>query len=842
MEFYDLSIKEVLEKVESSENGLKEEEAYRRIGRYGFNEIKEKKKSYFGIFLRQFKDLLVLILIVAVLISLFLQEYVDAIVIGVILLLNAGFGFFQEFKIEKAVEMLKKISNPNVRVIRDGEEKMILARELVVGDVVVFEEGDKVGADCRIISDKELRVDESLLTGESVPVEKRSGVINTKVILVEQNNMLFSGTSVVSGKGKGIVVRTGMESEVGRLAGLVQEVKVRESILQIRLKELGKWLSIIIGFVMLVIISLGIIRGLGYVEIFMSALALAVSAIPEGLPAVVTITLAFGIQRMLRRKALVRRLHSIETLGSVEVICVDKTGTLTKNELSVSEIYYDNIYVKISGEGYDIKGDFYFEGKLIKPNEKLLEIAASCNNAVLTGKIGDPTELALLVMAKKGGVDRLERIDEVPFSSKRKYMGTRHLINGEKIWYVKGAPEKIIKMSEYILVNNRVIRLSDVSKNLILKRNNNMASKGLRVLGFAYREKGKMIFIGLAGMIDRPREGVREAINVCKKAGIDVVMVTGDHKLTAMAVAKEVGIIGEVMEGWEIDNIKDLSVLENVKVFARVNPEHKVKILESLQRKKVVAMTGDGVNDAPALKKADVGISMSLKGTDVAKESSDVILVDDNFVSIVNAIKEGRVMYDNIKKFIKYLLSSNFDEIAVILFSIIMKLPLALLPLQILWINLLGDSFPALALSVEKEEGVMYRKPRKRNESIFKGITNFIIVAGVLGFLATTSMFLLEIGNVDKARTMALSVVIFFELFLVFSCRSDKSVFKVGIFSNKFLVYAVLFSVLLHVVLVYSFLGSYFSLVPLGLLDWLKIIVFGSVGFVYFELWKLLKK
>jgi len=835
---YNLTEKEVFKKVESSRKGLTDREVGRRISKYGFNEIEEKKKNYFGIFLRQFKNVLVLILIIAVLISLFLRHYVDAVVIGVILLLNAGFGFFQEFKVERAIELLKKMSSPQVRVIREGKLKIIPSKELVVGDVVVFEEGDRVGADCRIISSKELKVDESLLTGESVPVEKNSKKIDNQVVLAERVNMLFSGTNVVSGKGKGVVVGIGMGSEIGKLAEMVQEVKEEESTLQCKLRELGKWLSIIIGFVMLVIVGLGILNGLELKEVFMSALALAVSAIPEGLPAVVTVSLAFAVQRMLRKKALVRKLHSIETLGSVDVICCDKTGTLTMNELSVSELYYDNKFVKVSGEGYDIKGGFYYNGKLVESNKKLLEIASSCNNAVLSSRLGDPTELALLVLGKKGKVDGLNKIDEVPFNSKRKYMGTKHLIKGENVWYVKGAPEKIIEMSEYILINNKVRRLGDAGKKLLIEKNNVMASRGLRVLGFAFKKKGKVVFVGLSGMLDRARKGVKEAIKVAKNAGIDVIMITGDHKLTAMAVAKEIGIEGEVLEGKDIDG---LSNIEKVKIFARVDPEHKVKILESLQKDKVVAMTGDGVNDAPALKKADVGIAMNIKGTDVAKASSDVILVDDNFVSIVNSVREGRVVYDNIKKFLKYLLSSNFDEIAVILASIIFKLPLALLPLQILWINLLGDSFPALALSMEKGEDVMSRKPRKRNESIFKGITNFIVVAGILGFIVTMGVFLLEIGNIDKARTMALSVVVFFELFLVFSCRSDKSVFKIGLFSNKFLVYAVLFSVVLHVVLVYSFIGSYFSIVPLELFDWVKVVVFGSVGFVYFEVWKVLK-
>ena len=834
---YNLKKEEVFERVESSEEGLSEKEVIKRIEKYGFNEIEEKKKNYFMIFFRQFKDILVLILFVAVLISLFLGHYVDAIVIGAILILNAGFGFFQEFKVERAVELLKKSSSLNVKVIRDKKEQVILSKELVKGDVILFEEGDKVSADCRIFNTNELKVDESLLTGESLPVDKNSRVIKNRVVLAEQINMLFSGTNVVEGRGRGVVVRTGMDTEIGKLAELVQDVRDEKTPLQIRLKELGKWLSIIVGLVVLVIVGLGIFTGLSYVDAFLSALALAVSAIPEGLPAVVTITLAFGIQRMLKKKALIRKLHSVETLGSVQVIFTDKTGTLTRNELTISELYYDNKRIDVEGEGYDLNGEFYYDKKIIEPNKKLLEIAASCNNSVLDVKLGDPTELALLVMAKKGGMKKLERIDELPFSSKKKYMGTKHLIKGENIWYIKGAPEKIIAMSEYTVINNKVRRLGEAGKNLLIEKNNDMASRGLRVLGFAYKKRGKVIFVGLGGMLDRARKGVKEAIKVAKNAGIDVIMVTGDHKLTAMAVAKEVGIEGKVIEGKDMDgDIKDF------KIFARVDPEHKVKILEAFQKDNVVAMTGDGVNDAPALKRADVGIAMNLKGTDVARESSDVVLVDDNFVSIVGAIREGRIVYDNIKKFLKYLLSSNFDEIAVILFSIIFRLPLPLLPLHILWINLLGDSFPALALSAEKGENVMNRKPRDKNESIFKGITKFIIIAGILGFLVTMGAFLLEIGNLDKARTMALSVVIFYELFLVFSCRSEKSVFKIGLFSNKFLVYAVLFSVLLHVVLLYTFIGSYFSLVPLGVLDWVKVILLGSVGFVYFEVWKLLKK
>ncbi len=847
MDFYNLERKEVVLKLHSSLRGLKQEEAQKRLKQYGANYIeKEKRLSGVKIFLSQFKDVIVFILIFAILVSLFLQHFIDAVVIGVILFLNAILGFVQEFKAEKSISLLRKLSSPKSKVLRDNKYQVIDSKDLVPGDVVVLEVGDKISADGRLLEVVDFQVDESVLTGESTTVVKHVNSIKHSRHLAERLNMVFSGTTVTAGRAKFLVTNTGMNSEIGKVAHLVQTVDITKTPLERRLKRLGLVLGGVVILIALVILLLGILEHLDFYTALLTSISLTVAVIPEGLPAVVTICLALGLQRMLKQKALVRKLKAVETLGSTNIICADKTGTITKNEMIVRKIFVNNKLIKISGEGYDTEGNFYYNDKKIS-NDKFkifLESAASCNNSSLPD-FGDPTELALLVMAKKGDVDKIEeRIHEEPFSSEKKYMMTTHIIDKGEVTYIKGALEKVLELCNYYYVNGKEIKLTKAKREKFLEVNSEMADEALRVLSVAYKKNHKTILLGLAGMIDSPRKEVKEAIKLCNDAGIRVVMITGDHKKTAEAIANKVGIDGSVLEGKDLDKISDYklkSLVDKINVYARVSPEHKVRILNALQEKgNVVAMTGDGVNDAPALKKADVGVAMNIKGTDVARSASDMVLLDDNFSTIVLAVKEGRVIYDNIKKFVKFLLTSNLNEFLIIFITMLFRLPLPLLPLQILWINLITDGLPALALSVDNpEKGVMQRKPRSKKESILKGMLPYLFGAGVLGTAAGLVGYFGYLGDIDKARTMVLTIIIMFEMFWVFSCRSDRySVFELK--NNKWLYFAVIFSLLIHVGMMYSPFAYLFNVVALGFIDWLKVIGLGSIGFVVFETKKLL--
>lgn len=862
--FYKKSVNEVLRELDSSEKGLGKEEAENRLSKYGYNEIKKEAKfKKLKSFANQFKDPIVIILIIAVGISFILQHMLDAIVIAAILILNAALGFFQEFKVEKAITLLKKLSAFKSRVIRDGKIMFINSAELVPGDILLVESGDRVGADARLIKAINLEMDESNLTGESVGVVKQIEKLKLDLPIAERSNMIFSSSIVNNGNGIAIVTSTGMNTEIGKVAELVEEIEEEETPLQKKLKKLGITLGLAALAVVFGIFLIGILKGLEFFEMFLTALSLAVAAIPEGLPAVVTITLALGVRRMIKKNALIRKLRAIETLGSVSIICSDKTGTLTTNEMMVNELFVNNQNIKVSGEGYKEEGEFYFNEKRLEQKEieklkLLLEISANCNNASLPN-IGDPTEIALLVMAKKGGVVKnFDRVDEISFSSERKYMVSVHENDKNIISFVKGAPEKILELSKYINQSGKVRRLTSRDRKVILKENERMAGNALRVLGIAYKENknsneakkvSELVFVGLTGMSDPPRKEVKKAIKIAKEAGIRSIMITGDHRLTARAIANKIGISGEILDGNDLNNISDeelKEVIDRVGVFARVDPAHKVRILRVLQENgEVVAMTGDGVNDAPALKKADVGIAMAIKGTDVARSASDMVLVDDNYASIVRAVREGRVIYDNIRKFIRFLLAANFGEILLIFFGILIGLPLVLLPLQILWINLITDSLPALSLGAEKSEAmVMKKKPRNPKEHILHGTFGFILLAGIAGFIVSGLLFLLEFnstGNIDKARTFAMAGVIMFEMFFVYSCRTEGSAFRIGLFSNKALNYSVLISISLLLAVIYTPLNSIFGLVFLSLIDWVKIILFSSAGFWFFEVWKVLK-
>ncbi|MBU2639510.1 MAG: cation-translocating P-type ATPase [Nanoarchaeota archaeon] len=857
---YQQSIESLYKSVNTSIHGLTSKAVSKKLEKFGKNEI--KKITHFSklkIFLRQFTDPLVIILIIAVILSLLIpivknsgsleiKETYDAIFIGIILLLNAFLGFAQEYKAEKSVELLKKLSVPKSTVYRNNKLIRIDSSELVPGDIILFSAGDRITADARIIESTNLRLDESALTGESRPVTKNSGIIKNKVGLAEQYNILFSGTTIVNGSAKALVVATGMETEIGKIATLVQSVEEVRTPLQKRLTHLGKWLGIIVITIAFIIVLAGLFNNLPLAELILIGVSLAVSAIPEGLPAVITVTLALSVNAMIKRKALIKQLKAIETLGNISVICTDKTGTLTKNEMTVSELFVNNKTFQVTGSGFSTKGDFYHNNKKISPKELklLLEISANCNNASLPN-IGDPTELALLVSAAKANIkNSLKRIKEIPFDSVKKYMITTHEVNNKKIDYIKGAPEKLLTICKYININNKIIKLTSSQKKLILDKNKKMAENALRVLAMAYKIGSKTIFVGLQGMIDKPRKEVKNAIQLCKKAGIRVIMITGDQKLTAEAIAKNIGIKGAAIEGKDLDRLSDKELkdtLKNINIFARTNPEHKVRILNILQKEKeVVAMTGDGINDAPALKKADVGVAMAIKGTDIARDASDMVLMDDNFNSIVQAISHGRTVYDNIKKFIKYELSVNFSELFLILTAILIKLPLPLLPLQILWINLATNGLPALALSVEKQEkNVMERKPRNPEESIFKDMKLYLFFGTLFLFLASLFIFTTTLDNLDKARTMALSVSVCYQLLFVFACRSNESLFKIGILSNKKLIYAVLITFLAHLAILYTKLNTVFNVTPLTINDWIKVLILASSGLVIFEISKLLK-
>ncbi len=861
-------LKDIYEELKSSEKGLTEEEAQKRIKEYGLNEIKEKKPiSPLKILLSQFNNFLIYILFGALIISLlFGEEKIESIAIGVVLIVIGIAGFIQEYKAEKAIEALKKMASLKAKVIRNNKEQKIDASQLVPGDIILIETGDKVPADSRLIEIINLETQEAALTGESVPVKKALGVLDERTPVADRYNMVFSSTIITKGRAKAIVTSTGMSTEIGKIAEMIQTTEAILTPLQIKLKKLGEFIGVAVIVIAVIIFLTGILQGRNIVGMLIIAIALAVAAVPEGLPAVVTISLALGVQRMIKRNALVRKLPSVETLGSTTVICSDKTGTLTCNEMTVRKLYANSEIIDVSGEGYSTKGFFHIGKKILKPKEfsKLLEIGALCNDAKLNeeNRIGDPTELALIVSAEKAGLKKgsLEaeypRIGEIQFTSERKLMSTFHKIGNKKTIYTKGAPDIILDKCDRILINEEIRRLSKLEKDKILEVNEEFANNALRVLGFAYKEdiltEDSLIFVGLQAMIDPPRPEVKEAISKSKKAGIKVVMITGDHIATAKAIAKELGIEGRSIEGKELEKIKDLEKeVEEITIYARVNPEHKTKIIDALRKKEhIIAMTGDGVNDAPALKKADIGIAMGVTGTDVSKEASHMILVDDNFASIVNAIEEGRAIYDNIKKFVEYLLSSNLGEVltifAAMILSVFFSNTIPLLPLQLLWINFATDVFPALALSVDPaDKDIMEKSPRNPKERILsKEVITRMAIIGAIMMLGTLFVFKLYLKNgIGYAQTMAFSTLMMFQMFNVLNCRSkDKSLFNIGIFSNRWLIGAIILSVLLQIIVIYTPISAIFKTTALTLKDWLYVILASSSVFIVIEVMKLTRK
>ncbi len=872
--YHSLSPKEVLEKLNTSVRGLSEEEVERRLKEYGENIlVKQKKISVLKIILDQVKDVFVLLLLFAFFVSLFFGDPMEAILIGAIVVLNVIIGAFQNYKAEKAMEALKQYVSIKAKVVRAGRILEIDAKKLVPGDIVILEEGMKVPADGRLLKVVEFKVNEAVLTGESTPVEKTTKSIPLETPVSDRKNMVFAGTYVVRGRAVFVVTATGSETEIGKIAKLTSEIKEVKSPLQKKLARFAKKLAIGIAVIILVIFAVGLIRdylsgnftSATIVELFLVSIALAVSAVPEGLPAAVTITLSLGAKEMVKRNALIRKLSSVETLGSVDVICVDKTGTLTKNEMTITKIFVDGKEIEVTGTGYSPEGEFLFNGKPYRGRdiEKLLLAGALANDAKLMKDdnyaiIGDPTEGAFLVAAEKYGINyNYKRIKEFPFSSERKMMSSINEIKGKKYMFAKGAVEVILSKSTKILKNGRETLLREEDKKKILEMNEKFANDALRVLAVAYKkldnyEEENFTFLGLVGMIDPPREEVFDAYKKCTEAGIKTVMITGDHKLTAVAIAKKIGIYkgGKVLTG---DDLKNLSneeldkIIDDVEVFARVLPEQKLKIVKSLQRKgHVVAMTGDGVNDAPALKQADIGIAVN-SGTDVAKEASDMILLDDNYATIVSAIEKGREIYANIRKFSFFLMRCNFDEVAIVGTFSFLGLPLPFTAPMILWENLVTDGGPAIALAVDPaNDDLMHKPPRDPKESLLEGYWPMIIISFVSQYFSVFVLYFLSLwmfGNLAITRSMVFVEATVRELIVVWNSRSEtKGIFRLNPLSNKWLVIAVAVSAVATLIAVLTPIASAFGGTILNLKQLLISLGFASIGILVMPEWFYGKK
>lgn len=847
------------------ETGLTEAEAKRRLGIYGENRLERKGTTpIWKLFFEQMNSLLIYILIVAAVISAFVGEVADAIIIFLVVILNAAIGVVQGAKAEKAIEELQKLATPTALVRRDCTVKEIPSEQIVPGDVVLLHAGNMVPADIRLTKTTNLHIEEAALTGESVPVTKKANVLcKEKTPLAEQINMGFMSTIVTYGRGEGIVVKTGKNTEIGSIANMLVSKEKQLTPLQKKLDELGKILGFAAIFVCVIIFFIGFYQGRNPLEIFLIAVSLAVAAIPEGLMAIVTVVLAIGVQRMIKQNAIVRKLPAVETLGSVSVICSDKTGTLTENKMTVTNIYVngeETLFQDINTNNFVVK--------------QLLESMVLCNDAEVNEveETGDPTEIALLRAAKKKGfikrtlANEYERIDEIPFDSDRKMMTTVHKKNDTHFSVTKGALERVLQKCRYVQREKGIFPLTKDEKEKIVNAATQMSDRALRVLAFAKKEwqregnkkkeelEENLVFLGFIGMIDSPREEVKGSILSCKTAGITTIMITGDHQNTALAIAKDLGIaedVKESMTGSELDELSEMELMERVKhtrVFARVSPEHKVRIVKAIKENGfVVAMTGDGVNDAPSLKQADVGVAMGMTGTDVTKGAADIVLTDDNFSTIVKAVEQGRNIFENIKKALLFLLSCNLGEITALFFGILLGLPAPLTAVQILWVNLITDTFPAIALGLDPEDpDVMKRKPRDPKETFLdRGRGRYVLWNGILIGLITLFVFMeglrfysgadsifsipykyLTNEVITHAQTMAFITLSFSQLVHSINLRSkDKSIFQIGLFTNKYLIGAMLLGVILQTLLVYvPFFREVFHIYPLSFKDWMLII------------------
>ena len=838
------------------QTGLSLQDVDSRLAEYGPNILEEKKRlSPVIIFLEQFNDVMIWVLIAAALISgLLLGELVDAAVIGVILFLNAILGFVQTYKAERALEALKALAAPTATVIREGKELEIKSAKLVPGDVIILEAGDKIPADARLIEAASLQTLEAALTGESTPTNKITETLKEPHLPIsERKNMVFTGTSIGRGRGKAVVIASGHNTEMGKIASLIESHE-EPTPLQKELKSVGFKIAMAVVIIALVVFVVGTLKGHTAPSMFLTAVALAVAAIPEGLPAIVTITLALGVQYMAAENAIVRKLHAVETLGSTNYICTDKTGTLTLNEMTVVRLFLD-------GQLFKVENGQIFSGKEeVKPEglDALVLPAVLANDSRKQegAYIGEPTELALVQAAERFGFkkeeldEQHERLDELPFESERKKMTTVNMLGGRFVAYTKGAVEVLLEQSDSYMENGQIRPLTEAEKERLIKIANEEASQGYRMLGFAFAEFNKKpsveelekntVFVGMMGLLDPPRPEVREAMEMAKAAGIKIAMITGDHLLTAKKIASEVGLLhgDKSLTGLELERLSSHELaaeVEEIPVFARVDPAHKMKIVEALKEKGyIVAVTGDGVNDAPALRKADIGIAMGITGTDVSKEASDMILADDNFATIVKAIRQGRMIFNNLRKFIAYLLSANVSEVLTIFLGILL-FPAGLtvlLPIQILWINLVTDAFPALALGVDPPEtGLMERSPRKKEEGILttkQGVR--IITEGLFLTAATLGVFSLALTIFKvpaiKAQTMVFTTLVFIQLVHAFNYRSYHSIFSIETFKNRWLIGAFLGSFALQLAVVYlPFLQPFFRTIALNAGDWLLILV-----------------
>jgi Ca2+-transporting ATPase len=872
-------------------HGLPQAKVEELQAHYGSNELTQAPRiPWWQRFAHQFADLVIWILIFAALVSGIVGDWLDAGAILAIVVLNGVLGFLQEEKAERALSSLQDLTSPQAKVIRDGQLQTVAATELVPGDIVALEAGDRVPADLRLINSAGLRTLDAPLTGESVPVDKdHRPTLSLKTPLADRENMAYKATSVAAGTATGIVVATGMTTEMGKIAGMLQRQKSEPTPLQRRLTELGRMLIVIVLAIVAVIFALTLMRGGRLLDVFLTSISLAVAAVPEGMPAVVTIALALGVQRMARRNALVRRLPSVETLGAVTVICSDKTGTLTRNEMTVREILAGPQCYELTGSGYGLQGKFLrraaagnMKNEEVDPRAEpdllqAITVGIWCNHAHVSpsesngreGKIvGDPTEAALLVAALKANIvlpDRARQTShEIPFDSDRKAMSVVvGLSDSNHVMYTKGAPEIILASCTHERHDGQLRPLNDDRRNTILDAAHEMAARALRVLGLALKDgvderendESNLVFAGLVGMIDPPRDEAREAVRRCKTAGIRPVMITGDHPDTALAIARDLGIAQpdeRVVPGVELDTINDEELsrrVETTPVYARVTAEHKLRIVNALRSNgHIVAMTGDGVNDAPAVKSADIGIAMGITGTDVTKEASDMVLTDDNFASIVNAVEEGRTIFSNIQKFVHYLLATNSGEVLLMFFAALIGWPAPLIAIQILWINLITDALPALALGVESPEpDVMSRPPHPPHESVVTHRRGLLILyhGALIAAVAAIAYYVVYRGseqNLPRARTVAFSTIAYAQLFFAFGCRSQRYTLpRLGVFSNRWLLGAIAISALLQgAVVMLPFLHPLFKTVPLLAADWLLITALALTPVTFIEVTKLM--
>ncbi|GMU85728.1 MAG: haloacid dehalogenase [Ignavibacteriales bacterium] len=903
-QWYHSQVKDVFIELQTSESGLTAADATQRLDQYGPNALEaEKKEPAWLLLIRQFTSLLIIILFAAAVIAAFMGDIVEAVAIIVIVVLAGVTGFIQEFQAGKAIESLKKMAAPQAHVIRDGVEKVVNSEDLVPGDLVVLKTGDKIPADARLVEAQNLRVEEASLTGESLAVEKHTHeIMDLDVPLGDRKNMVYMGTSISYGRGKAIVTDTGMKTEFGKIASLLQNTENRKTPLQQNLDELGKKIGIFSIILAAAMSLLGVFQGHSLVEMFVWGVAVAVAVIPEALPAVVTISLALGVRRMVKRKSLIRKLPAVETLGAINIICSDKTGTLTQDEMTIRKIYSGGEIFDITGVGYNPVGEFQINGNSAEIGSKtdlrdLLTYGSLCNDTKIVKDeqgwdvLGDPTEGGIVVAAEKAGIKvedirrQHERIHEIPFSSETKRMTTVHNVNGKRMVSSKGAVEVILDSCSFYSEGGKSLPLTPEMRTQILDAAYGFGENALRVLGISYKEmpnvaddysggesaetfkniEKEMTFAGIVGMIDPPRMEVKDSIKTCFSAGIKPIMITGDHKITAVAVAKELGIMrgGKAISGTELEKMSDKEfelTVDNTEVYARISPAHKLKIVESLMKRgNIVAMTGDGVNDAPSLKKADIGVAMGITGTDVSKEAADMILTDDNFASIVNAVEEGRSIFENIRKYLVYLLSGNMGTVFAMIITLLATLPLPLHAVQILFINFIMDGLIAIALGVEPPEpGIMTKRPRKVNEGILN--TKALWFIGAVGLwisLVTTAVFVWGLNDMSlypegtdaktietTAVTMFFMTLIFARLFNGYNCRSlYQSSFAMKVFSNKSLFLATGVALMMSLSSVgFEIFHPVFKVTYLTGIEWLVIIGAGVSTLVFGEFWKFITK